>query len=77
MEGEQQRAIRDHNEMAWAVWHTSFFTAYAPQKSKKFWPLKGLLADARAGGGKPGARDWRAEFAAFAGWAQSYQGKKH
>lgn len=43
LDGVSNRLKREHNERAWAVWHTAYLTAYAPQKSREFTKLKTLL----------------------------------
>lgn len=63
---------REHNGRAWAVWHTAFLTAYAPEKPKKFWKLRTLLFGAR---GEVRQKDWRRDFDAFAAWAKSHKNK--
>lgn len=73
LNGTASRLRREHNDRAWAVWHTAYLTAYAPEKPKNFTKLKALLHDAPAE--KPASVDWRGEFAAFSAWAGARKGK--
>jgi len=43
LNGVAKRLKREHNDRAWAAWHTAYLTAYAPKKSKEFTKLKSLL----------------------------------
>ncbi|MEP9374995.1 hypothetical protein [Mesorhizobium sp. KR1-2] len=67
LDGVATRLRRDHNNRAWAVWHTAYLTAYAPEKPTNFTKLKSLLHDAPV---KSRSSDWRGEFAAFSAWAE-------
>lgn len=66
LDGSANRLRREHNDRAWAVWHTAYLTAYAPEKPRDFTKLKLLLHDAPV---KTRSLDWRNEFAAFSAWA--------
>lgn len=45
--GHVNRMVADRQTVMWAAWHTAFFTAYAPQKSRKFWKLKDVMPGAK------------------------------
>lgn len=70
MDGEAQRLTREHNSLAWAVWHTASLTAYAPKDGKDFIKLKALTS---VEGQRPKPKDWQDSFSAFSAWAQSYK----
>lgn len=42
--GAGDRLLREHNDRAWAAWHTAWLTAYAPQKPGKFPKLDKMLS---------------------------------
>lgn len=71
-DGAASRLRREHNDRAWAVWHTSYLAAYAPEKPKNFTKLTALLHGAPPKKSRPA--DWQAEFAAFSAWAESAKG---
>ena len=43
LEGVNNRTLRESQTVMWAAWHTAYFTAYAPQKARKFWKLKDVM----------------------------------
>ena len=64
---------REHNERAWAVWHTAYLSTYAPEDGRKFTPLSKLRIPDKKTDPKPS--DWRDTFASFSAWASAAKGK--
>ncbi|RYC10075.1 hypothetical protein [Ciceribacter ferrooxidans] len=64
-----KRRRHEHDEMAWAAWHTAYLTAYAPQKAREFVKLEKLLSrtenrqTAKSG-------DWRSQLAKVTAWVK-------
>lgn len=47
LKGAGARQVQERQTLMWGAWHTAFFTAYAPQKARKFWKLKDVMPGAK------------------------------
>lgn len=43
LDGVTNRLKRERNDRMSLAWHNAYMTAYAPEKSRKFWKLKDLV----------------------------------
>lgn len=59
----------EHDEVAWAAWHTAWMIAYAPEKARNFVKLEKLQSrDETKSAAQTG--DWRQQLAKVTAWVK-------